>query len=184
VVRSNTLLENNMHRRKWQRFALLVGGVLLLDQLSKNWILANVALYESLPILPPWVFITHSYNTGAAFGMGDGASDFFLVLAALIVAGLLWVYSRATPTDWLPQIGYSLIIGGASGNIVDRLQHGHVIDFVHLVLPNVISNVSNFADHAIVLGVGVLVVDSLRPSRPATAAQPLTVTPDPSPPEA
>ena len=62
---------------------------------------------------------------------------------------------------WRAAVLLSLVVGGGVGNILDRLQHGVVIDFVHIVIPNVLSNVSNFADHALVIGVIILIIDSV-----------------------
>ena len=79
----------------------------------------------------------------------------------MIIAALLW-YFRAAPSDGrLAPIAIGLVIGGAAGNVLDRLQHGHVIDFIHYQIPNLISNVSNLADHAIVFGVLLVIGESL-----------------------
>lgn len=162
--------------RKW----FILGGSLsvtaLADQASKHWILANLDNYESvqpLPPLAPFFQLTRSSNTGAAFGIFPMASDVFLVIALLIIAALLW-YFRAAPADGrLSPIAIGLVIGGAAGNALDRLQHGHVIDFIHYQIPNLISNVSNLADHAIVFGILLVIAESLwrdyRDRRPQTA---------------
>ncbi len=158
---------------KWARFLGIAAAVFLLDQVSKQWVLDTFALGESVPLLPPFLRLTYSTNTGAAFGIFPEGSAFFTVLAALISLAIV-VYAARTPANaWLLHVGLGLVAGGALGNIIDRLQHGHVIDFVHIVLPNVLSNVSNFADHAIVLGVGVLLLDSVLEGRKqkAQAAQ-------------
>ncbi len=150
--------------RKW----FILGGSLsltaLADQASKHWIIANLEVYETvqpLPPLAPLFQLTRSSNTGAAFGIFPMAGDVFLVIALLIIAGLLW-YFRELPADGrLAPFAIGLVIGGAAGNVLDRLQHGHVIDFIHYQIPNVISNVSNLADHAIVCGVLLVMGESL-----------------------
>ncbi len=149
--------------RKW----FILGGSLslttLADQASKNWISANLEIYESvqpLPPLAPFFQFTRSSNTGAAFGILPMAGDVFLVIALLIIAGLLW-YFREVPADaGLAPVAIGLVIGGAAGNVLDRLQHGYVVDFIHYEIPNVISNVSNLADHAIVFGVLLVIGES------------------------
>ena len=150
--------------RKW----FIMGGSLTLtalaDQASKHWIRANLDVYESvqpLPPLAPFFQLTRSSNTGAAFGILPMAGDVFLVIALLIIAGLLWYFREAPADGRLAPIAIGLVIGGAAGNVLDRLQHGHVIDFIHYQIPNLISNVSNLADHAIVFGVLLVIGESL-----------------------
>ena len=150
--------------RKWSLLAGAAALTALLDQLAKGWVVANMRLYESLQPLPPlapFFQLTRSSNTGAAFGILPLAGDVFLIIALVITGGLLW-HARSLPADSrLAPAAIGLIIGGAFGNIADRLQHGHVIDFIHYQIPNVISNVSNLADHAIVLGALLILAQSL-----------------------
>jgi signal peptidase II len=158
--------------KKWGLFALIFAFVLLLDQISKTWVLANMAYGESLrpiPALYPYFQITRSSNTGAAFGIFPEGGVAFLVVAVIVSSILLYYYAQSAQEARLMRVGLSLVVAGALGNVIDRLQHGYVVDFVHLTLPGVISNVSNFADHAIVLGVLCLMIDSLRPQKPAQA---------------
>jgi len=155
---------------KWRILAVIVIAVLLLDQISKALILAKLALYQSVEIMPPVLYITRSENTGAAFGIGGGASEVFLLLSLGIMLVILYFYRQAEAKAYLQHLALSLVLGGALGNVLDRVQHGVVIDFVHIVIPNVISNVSNFADHAITLGVILLLWDSLRAERRKTPA--------------
>ena len=150
--------------RKWIPLVCALSFAALIDQTAKAWVLANMSLYESvqpIPALAPFFQLTRSSNTGAAFGILPMAGDVFLVIALFIVAGLLW-FLRSLPADArLAPVAIGLIIGGAVGNIIDRLQHGHVIDFIHYQIPDLISNVSNPADHAIVLGVLLIIAESL-----------------------
>lgn len=147
---------------RWWFFVGIVGFVLLLDQTSKNWVLANLELYESIPIVPPFIHITRSYNTGVAFGIGESIGNFYLLLIIPICIVVLYFFVQSPAHARMQHISLSLVLGGAVGNMLDRLQHGVVVDFVHLALPDVISNVSNFADHAIVLGAVLLLIDNVR----------------------
>lgn len=150
--------------RKWIILAGMICLAVLIDQLSKAWILANMALYESLapiPALAPFFQLTRSSNTGAAFGILPMAGDVFLVIASLIIMGLLWYFREVAPEARLAPVAIGLVIGGAVGNVIDRLQYGHVIDFIHYQIPDLISNVSNLADHAIVFGVLLGIAESL-----------------------
>lgn len=160
--------------RKWIILAGSLGLAATLDQIAKTWALSNLALYESvqpLPALAPFFQLTRSSNTGAAFGILPMAGDVFLILALFIVAALVW-YLHSLPADSrLAPFAIGLVIGGAVGNIIDRLQHGHVIDFIHYQIPNLISNVSNVADHAIVFGVMLIFAESLWRDRKSQAVQ-------------
>ena len=154
--------------RKWLILAIALCLSATLDQAAKDWALANLQPYQSaqpIPALAPLFQLTLTTNTGAAFGILPMAGDLFLLLAVVIVAGLLWAM-RSTPADArLLPFATGLVIGGALGNIIDRVQHGHVIDFIHYQIPDVISNVSNPADHAIVLGVALIIAENLWRSR-------------------
>lgn len=159
--------------RKWWPMLLIGGGMIGLDQISKNWVLNNLAYGESvipIQVLYPFFRLTHSSNSGAAFGMLPMAGDVFLGLSLLISAFLVLAYARSQSQDRLYQVSLSLVLGGALGNALDRVQHGHVVDFFHLTVPSVISNVSNFADHAIVLGVLLILLDNWRRERRARRA--------------
>jgi signal peptidase II len=161
--------------KKWLPLVSLGSVVILIDQLSKAWVVDNFAVGTGFSILPPFLYLTRSINTGVAFGIGEGSSTFFLVLALLIVIVLLWMYRQSKADALLHHIALALILGGALGNVIDRIQHGHVVDFVHIVLPNLVSNVSNFADHAIVMGVPLLLLDTYLQERKEKAAEKLKI---------
>ena len=150
--------------RKWIILAASLAVTLVADQTSKRWIVSNLELYESatpIPALAPLFQFTRSSNTGAAFGILPMAGDLFLLVALLIVAGLLWHFRATRPDALVAPIAIGLVIGGAFGNMLDRLQYGHVVDFIHYQIPNVISNVSNLADHAIVFGALLVIIENV-----------------------
>ncbi|MFN8374204.1 MAG: signal peptidase II [Anaerolineae bacterium] len=137
--------------RRWLLLLMVAAVVIFIDQFSK-WVIVNTLQpYEFVPLLPPFLYLTFSANTGAAFGFLPDAGTLFLVLAVVIVGIMLFTYPRVEAQ--VTRIAIGLVIGGALGNAIDRLHYGHVVDFVHIVVPGIISNVSNFADHAIVIGV-------------------------------
>lgn len=144
----------NNFLRKWSPLFIIVVTILIIDQISKAWVVANMQIGQtiSLPVLSPFIQITRSTNTGAAFGIFPDFGDFFLVASALITLVILYFYARSEDDARLQRIALALVVGGALGNLTDRIQHGAVVDFVHIRIPNLIANVSNFADHAIVLG--------------------------------
>lgn len=153
-----------MSLKKWSPLLVIASLVILLDQLTKLWIIDNVVVGQTIPILPslqPYLQITRTTNTGFAFGIGEGGSSIILILSSIITLVLLWMYNNLSEADRLQHIAFAMLIGGALGNIIDRIRLNHVVDFVHITIPNIISNVSNFADHFVVLGVIILLIDSL-----------------------
>ncbi len=139
--------------------------VLLADQASKYWILDVLDLerWHSVAVLPLLNF-TMVWNRGITFGLNDhaGASVLLPMLAALAVVGGLcvWMWRAERPTV---SAALGAICGGAIGNVIDRLRFGAVVDFIHAHAFGWSWYVFNLADAAIVCGVGVLILDSLRP---------------------
>lgn len=167
--------------RKWLPLVFCSLLVLAVDQLAKNWMIEHVPLGQTIllfPALHPYLQITHTTNTGIAFGIGIGGNTLALILSIIIITGLLIYYGRYPHQTLVQPIGLGLVIGGALGNVIDRIQYGAVVDFVHIVIPGLISNVSNFADHAIVIGVCCLLLDAwVQDRREKRTAQPPTSEP-------
>ncbi len=150
--------ETNLWRGspKWA-FLGVAAMVLLVDQASKYIVLSNLSLGEMwnpIPFLRPFFTITHVTNTGAAFGLFRDQGTLFSIVAFVVVAGIL-VFYRYLPADqfWL-RVSLGLQLGGAVGNLLDRVRLGRVVDFVDFK----IWPVFNLADTAIVVGVGILAV--------------------------
>ncbi len=147
---------------------MLIAAVITADQLSKHWVIDNLRVGESrqpIPALSPFFQLTRSQNSGAAFGFLSQAGDLFLGIAMIVVVVMLYFYPRIPDDGRLSRIATGLICGGALGNAIDRVAYGHVIDFIHYQIPGFISNVSNPADHAIVLGVILIFIESWRAER-------------------
>lgn len=160
-------------RHRWLLLFGLIIVILVVDQLTKQWVLNNLQVYESIqpiPALAPFFRITYSQNTGAAFGFLPQAADLFLVIALVVVSVMIYFYARVPADGQVTRFAIGLICGGALGNALDRLQHGYVVDFIHYLIPGLISNVSNLADHAIVIGVILIFVDSWLSDRRKKAA--------------
>ncbi len=158
--------------RRWFLLIIVIGVIVFADQISKQLVIDNLQLYESyapIPALSSVFQFTRTTNTGAAFGFLADAGDVFLVLAVVIIAGMLYFYRRIPQQDTLTQVAIGMVCGGAIGNVIDRVQYGHVVDFIHYRIPDLISNVSNIADHAIVLGVFIIIIANWRQD-PATPA--------------
>ncbi len=161
---------------RWLPLAL---GVIVLDQLTKAWVEARFELYESLAVLPV-LDITRLHNPGAAFSFladaGGWQRWFFTALALLVSAGIVWWLRRIPAREQaLLAAGLALIMGGAIGNVIDRLQHGFVIDFLHVHWGAAYFPAFNVADTAITVGAGALLIDAWfewQRERAATRGQP------------
>ncbi len=144
--------------------ALVVIG---LDQLSKYLVALYLPLggaWSPLSGSNPLFQIVHTYNTGVAFGMFKDLGPVFVVIA-LIISGVIIVYARKLRSDqWLTCLALGLMLGGAVGNVIDRLRLGHVIDFFDVGI-GTLRNASNMADWAIVSGVILLGVATLLDER-------------------
>jgi len=134
---------------------------LIADQLSKSFIRAHLRLGESwipFPALGRWFAITHVTNTGAAFGLFPQMGLVFVAIAVVVVAAIVIYYRHLPAEQWLVRVSLGLQLGGALGNLIDRLRYGHVTDFLDFkVWP-----VFNVADSAIVVGVAILAYCLLR----------------------
>ncbi len=143
-------------------FFLLSAIVLLLDRLAKRAVANNIPLHDGITVIPGFFHLTYVQNTGAAFGLFAestaqwkiGALVSFSVIALVIVSALLWKNSHALSTT---TIGLSLILGGATGNLWDRMMTGHVVDFLDFNIGSYHWPAFNVADSAIVIGAILLV---------------------------
>ena len=165
-------------RTRWGLLAALL--VLLADQASKWWVLdvLNLPVRGQVPVLPV-LSLTMVWNQGVTFGLfhQSGAwGPWLLAAVALAVVAVLAVWLRRAES--LPvALSLGAIAGGAVGNVVDRVRFGAVVDFLHAHAFGYSWYVFNVADAAIVCGVGVLVLDGLRPKRPPAAVPPRLQTP-------
>lgn len=142
--------------------------VLLIDLLSKYIVVKNFQLYESVNILP--IFnLTYVRNYGAAFSFlaeHTGWQKFFFIGIALFISGLLIYWLAKNPySQRLQNTAYALVIGGALGNMFDRLYHGFVVDFLDFYWKIYHYPVFNFADVFICVGAGLLIVDQFKQNK-------------------
>jgi signal peptidase II len=145
---------------EWRPVALFLvsAWVALLDQISKSVVSRLVPMYGSVVCLGGLVRITHVRNAGAAFGVFQGRQP-MLIAAALAAVGIIVVsYPRVSLSNWPARFGLGLGLGGALGNLIDRLRFGGVVDFVEVgPWP-----VFNLADTAIVVGVALILLGMMR----------------------
>jgi len=146
--------------------------VLLLDRLTKRLVAKDISLHDSVTVIKRVFYITHVENRGAAFGIfNDSPSQWkigllvlFSIVALVIVSALLWKSSHSLTAS---AIGLSLILGGAMGNLWDRLLNGRVVDFLLVYIGSYQWPAFNVADSAIVVGAGLLVFEILFSKTPA-----------------
>lgn len=147
-------------------FFLIAASVIALDRLTKWAVATYIPLHESLTVIPGLFHITHVENRGAAFGLfADSTFPWkiaalvgFSFVALVIVSALLWKNSHIMNTT---TIGLSLILGGATGNLWDRVVDGRVVDFLHFYIGSYVWPDFNVADSAIVVGAILLVSEIL-----------------------
>jgi signal peptidase II len=148
--------------------------VVLLDQATKVLVSSSLELYERVVLLPV-LELTRLHNEGAAFSLLAGASGWqrwFFILLGIVVSLVLMVWLRRirTPEQTVLALGLSLVLGGALGNVVDRVWLGHVVDFIHFHWGEWYFPAFNVADSAITVGAACLLLDAFREGRKPTPA--------------
>lgn len=148
--------------------------IVVLDQLTKWLVVTNIPYggsWSPWEWLSPYARIVHWSNTGVAFGMLQGMNPVFIGLAILVSGAIIYYYQQIDKKDWLIRLALMMELGGAIGNLIDRIQYGHVIDFISIGrFP-----VFNVADSCITVGVVVLLIgvwvqekrEKARAARPA-----------------
>ncbi len=152
------------------RWLWLSAIVIMLDQLSKWWVLSALVPGERVPVIEPFWYWTLAFNEGAAFSFladGGGWQRWFFTLLAVVISVVLAVWLQRTPRrDWRTALPLALIIGGAVGNLIDRLHAGRVTDFVLVYLGDWAYPAFNVADSAICVGAVLLIAFSLFAGKP------------------
>lgn len=144
---------------KYRGIITIAAIIVLLDQWTKWLVRSNIPageswLPEALVWLSPYARIVHWYNRGAAFGMFQQGNMVFTVLAFIVIAAILYYYPQISRADWPLRLALSMQLGGAMGNLIDRIRIGHVTDFISIgSFP-----VFNIADSSITVGCAVLLL--------------------------
>lgn len=155
-------------------YLLLIAAVVGLDQLTKAVVVRSIGLHDYVPLIDGLLSLSHVRNHGAAFGL---LSDWNLpyqslllsVLSLAALGAIATYFMRLPTTARLPRLALALVLGGAVGNVIDRLRLGYVVDFVHVYWREYQWPDFNVADSAITIGVALLVIDIL--SSPETEPQ-------------
>jgi signal peptidase II len=152
--------------RRLQLELWIAGAIVALDQATKALVRSRFELHDSLEIIPGLFNLTRVHNYGAAFGLMNAADFPFKTVVLSIVATVallaLTIYASTLPVEQLlARVGLALIVGGAAGNLIDRLSAGYVVDFVDVYWRDWHFWAFNVADAAITVGVAFMILDLL-----------------------
>jgi signal peptidase II len=152
---------------------LIALTVVVLDQVSKYLVTNNLdlnAFYWPIPFLQPFAGLVYIHNTGAAFGMLQNQNLFFTAVAIIVVSVIVYLVRTTPQLDPMLAVSLGLLLGGACGNLIDRLRYQYVVDFIYVTR----FAISNVADACITLGVVLLAVYLLfRSKSPHVTGQPV-----------
>lgn len=142
------------------------GVIVVVDQATKALVRSRFELHESLVVIPAFFSLTRVHNYGAAFGLMNTAEFPFktalLAVVAAVALSALGVYAATLPAEQrIARVGLALIVGGAAGNLIDRLRSGYVVDFVDVYWRDWHFWAFNVADAAITVGVAFMILDLL-----------------------
>lgn len=136
--------------------------VLLLDQLIKYIVTKNMTLLESVSVIPGFFNIRYVQNTGAAWGIFDDKTFLLTIISAVSLIVLNQYLNKETKFTKISIVGYGVLIGGMIGNLIDRILHSYVIDYLDFNIFGYDFPVFNIADIGIVVGILLLIYDMVR----------------------
>lgn len=158
-----------MSIRKYGVSGLICLGLLFFDQWTKHLVLQKIPLHHSVAIIPGFFNLTHVRNTGGAFGIlagrGSGGFAFFLIFSIVAIGAIIYFFVRLEGKDRRLVLPLPLVLSGALGNLVDRLRHGEVVDFLDFYVSSFHWPAFNVADSAISVGIGLLAWELLMGDR-------------------
>lgn len=150
-------------------YLLLSGVIVLLDRLLKGWAAASLAPAASRPLLGEVIRLTRVHNVGGAFGIFPGNGVLFLTVSFIVSIALVVLFLAVPLRGTLLKTGLSLVLGGAVGNLIDRLQFGYVLDFFEVRG----FSIFNLADACLTMGIGFILVHALFGGERDRAARPV-----------
>lgn len=139
-------------------YYLLALIIIALDQITKIFVVKNMELGESIPVIENFIYITSHRNPGAAWGILAGQMWFFYIITIVVVAALVYYIQKAAKTHIILGISLGLMLGGAIGNFIDRVFRQEVVDFVDTIIFGYDFPIFNVADSALTVGVAMLMV--------------------------
>jgi signal peptidase II len=145
---------------------LVALSIFILDRLSKVLVEVYLPLHQSWTIIPGFFDLAHTRNTGVAFGfLANSASPWvpwvLTLISSLALVAILAFALRNSQKNWKLQLGLMLVLGGAAGNLYDRLRYGYVIDFIEVYYSSYHWPTFNVADSSISIGIGLLLLETL-----------------------
>ena len=146
----------------WPLFAALALVIFALDQLTKSWIVANIRLGQPVRIVDDYLRLSLSHNDGALFGLFREQALVFATFSVVVIGLIVWYQSRVGQS-LVATTALGLLLGGAFGNLADRLQYGYVIDFVDAGIGTFRWYTFNVADASISCAIVLLILLALRP---------------------
>ena len=147
----------------WRVFVTIAPVVVAIDQLTKAWLVANVAPGEVKSVLGDVIRLVYHPNTGALFGLFPDSAILFGIISIVPIALIVGYHARSARSRYL-SVALGLLLGGAVGNLIDRLRLGHVVDFVDTGIGDLRFYTFNVADSAISTAIVLLVAAALIPS--------------------
>jgi signal peptidase II len=145
--------------RRWVAFFAIAVGVVVADQLSKAYIVANYPLDQPVQVLGDWLRIWYIHNSGAVFGMFAHQAGLFAIATLAILGVIVWFHARSAASGgWIATVALALLFGGAIGNLIDRLRLDHVVDFVDMGIGTWRFYTYNVADAAVSTSIVLLLV--------------------------
>ena len=156
---------------RWGLFVAIAVAVVIVDQLTKSWLVANVEPGGAIAIVGDWLRLIHGRNDGGLFGLFGGSAA-VLAIASLGVIGLIVAYHARSKPNMVLSIALGLLLGGAVGNLIDRIRFGYVIDFVDAGIGTVRFYTFNVADSAISIAILLLILLALFPALGGAGSDP------------
>jgi len=148
---------------KYIRLFAIASLVVIFDQITKFIILGNLAMYETICVIPNFFNIVHVHNTGGAFGIFADSNIIlrkilFLFIASVATVFVFYLYNKVPIGYKYLSLGFALVFGGAIGNIIDRVRMGEVVDFLDFYIGSYHWPAFNIADSAISIGITIFVI--------------------------
>lgn len=165
----------NVFSKNRTSYLLISLAVFLVDQITKKIVTTGMVQHQSIQLIPNLLNITYIHNRGAVFGFGSNFNALYLswllsILSILSLAVILIYFLRVNVINRLLYSGLALVLGGALGNLFDRLRNGYVVDFIDMHWFGHHWPTYNFADFSICVGVGLLLLStSIKPKEANTA---------------
>jgi len=155
---------------------LLVAGVALAvfvaDRITKTWVVENIPVGTARPIAGDYIRIVHAQNTGAAFGLLPERTTLLSILSVVAVLAIVYYYRQIASSSWIVSATLGMQLGGASGNLRDRVAQGYVVDFVDVGVGDIRFWAFNVADSSIVVGIVLVTAALWFEERRASATKP------------